>query len=72
MPPKFITQRPSTAKYFRGVKPIVNRQVERMEDMPTLNDIHTQRIMEYLTGKGWSKAEILDFINFITQINSTK
>jgi len=43
-----------------------------MKDMPTLNDIHTQRIMEYLTNKNWSKAEILDFINFITQINSTK
>jgi len=31
MPPKFITQRPSTAKYFRGVKPIAKKAGRKNE-----------------------------------------
>ena len=52
----------------RGEKPAVTWQVvERMEEMPTLNDKHIQRIFEYFRKLHWSDADIAQFIDYLTK-----
>ena len=36
-------------------------------EMPALYDKYIQRIKEFLTEKGWTEKEILDFIDYLTK-----
>ena len=59
--------------YFEGAEPDVMRglcarkQTEANEEGEGIPDKTLNRLMKYLTQKGWSAVEILDLIHFLTK-----
>ena len=67
MPRKFTDSDRGRLNTHGVAKPnSLQRQAERMENV-SLSDKAIQRLMEYLTDKGWTPSELLALIDYLTK-----